>query len=314
MLAGLALTPVLASTLACGTQDQPEPKKVEQQQPFDRGDPRPENDPNDLLRNPATETPRGRDGEQIPDAEIDAVLADAAKFAETGNVTRERNALRKCANKTPASARCDGRMGLSLIGGKNRRATALYYLVSAATVDDPKADAALYMSIGEELRRFGKTQAAIAALEKAVARDASAENLHSLGRALSLQPATLGEAADRIAEARGKHDSIDWLYEEAVLRGQIPVREQAEQSLALFKDYMARAKALAPESLPAPTDAIATRVAELDQLRKNYPSAAEYEKAQRAKDDKAKPSPAPAKGKDAKPSPAAAKGKDAEPT
>jgi tetratricopeptide (TPR) repeat protein len=276
------LAPAVIVGLGCGPGEQPAPVKLEKQSPFDRGATKPDRDPNDPFRDPATEVPRGRDGDQLSAEEIDATLAEAAKFAEIKDTAQERNVLRNCANKTPASARCDGRLGLSLIPAKNRRATALYYLREAAVADDPKADAALYMEIGEWLRKFGNNDHAVLAMTKAIERDPSAENLFAFGRLLSLVPDRLGEGADRIAEARAKDDRVDWLYEEAVIRGQIPVREQAEQSLALFKEYLVRAESVPADSLPAAPASLAGRMAELDELRKHYPTQAEYDKTKAA--------------------------------
>jgi hypothetical protein len=279
VLAGLGLAPVLAIGLGCGPQEQPAPKKLERVSPFERDHyEKPERDPNSPVRNPAIEEPSGRDGEQISAEEIDAVLAEAAEFAKVKDLAQERTSLSKCANKTPASARCDGRMGLSMIVAKNRRATALYYLSEAAMQDDPEADASLYIQVGEALGKHGRFEHAVMAMEKGVARDSSAENLFQFGRTLSLIPDRVGEAADRMAEARSKDDRIEWLYEEAVIRGQIPVREQAEQALVLFKDYITRAESLPAESLPTPPAALTPRMEELERMRKIYPTAAEYEK------------------------------------
>ncbi|PRP94170.1 hypothetical protein ENSA5_41250 [Enhygromyxa salina] len=273
----------------CQSDDKPGPKKLDRVSPFDRGvKPRPAPDPNDPLRNPAYETPQGRDGEQIPDAEIDAVLAEAAAFAETGNLAQQRAVLRKCANKTPASARCDGEMGLSMIKAKNRRAAALYYLVEAAGVDDSKADAGLYARVGEQLRQHGKLAEAAAALELAIAREPSAEHLFALGQILSLQPEHLAAGADRMAEARALDDRIEWLHDEAVIRGQLPIREQAETSLALFKQYIERAKDQPAAKLPTPPDSLEDRMAELEYLVKRYPTQAEWDK-QQAEASAAKP-------------------------
>ena len=290
-MAGLALVPAaLASTGCGGSTEQPAPKKLERDTPFERGKPKVERDPNDPLRNPATETPRGRDGDQIGDEEIDAVLAEAAAHEKAGDIPQARTALRKCANKTPASARCDGRMGLTMAEAKNWRATAQYYLVEAAKVDDPKADAAFYLEVGEALQRHGRVDEAILALEKSVARDPAAGHLFALGRALSLSPDRLPEAADRIAEARAAEDNIEWLYEEAVLRGQIPVREQAAKAVALFNDYLARAETLPAEKLPVPTTNLPGRIAELEGMTKVYPTQAEYDA--QAANAPAEPSPA----------------------
>lgn len=288
-----ALVPALLLGLGCGpTSEQPAPTKLEQKTPFDRGQKPRERDPNSPFRNPATETPAGRDGAQLPDEEIDALLAEAAEFADIKDVARQRSILSKCANKTPASARCDGLMGLSMIGAKNRRATALYYLSEAAQVDDPKADALLYRQIGEALVKHSRYDHAIAAMDKAIARDPSAENLFAFGRLLSLMPDKLNDSASRIAEARSKDDRIEWLYEEAVIRGQIPVREQAEVSIALFGQYLERAESLPVESLPAPLDGVKPRMAELERISKSYPSQREYDQQKAASSDATQPKPA----------------------
>jgi tetratricopeptide (TPR) repeat protein len=283
VLTSLALAPALLAATGCGGSTEPAPTKLERQTPFDRGAPRPAAGPDDLLRNPATDTPRAREGAQLTDDEIDAILAEAEEHMKVDNVALARTVLQKCANKVPASARCDGHLGLTMADAKNWRATAHYYLMEAASVDDPKADAALYLKIGEALRRHGRTEHAILALDKAVARDPSAEPLFALGRVLSLVQARLPEGAERIAEARAMDDKIEWLYEEAVIRGQIPVREQAARSLQLFEDYKTRAESLPAESLPSPTTSLAGRMAELEALVKIYPTQAEFDAKQLAK-------------------------------
>lgn len=308
VLAAFALAPAvflgLVSGLGCGpTSEQPAPTKLEQKTPFDRGAQKRERDPNDPIRNPAVEAPSGRDGAQIPDEEIDAVLAEAAEFAKIKDLAQERTILSKCANKTPASGRCDGYMGLSLIASKNRRATALYYLSEAAVIDDPKADAAMYIRIGDALGTHSSFELAISAMEKGIARDPSAENLYAFGRLLSLMPDRLGDSAARLAEARSKDDRIDWLYEEAVIRGQIPVREQAEQALALFKEYRARAETVPAETLPADPASLEPRVAELELLRQRYPTQAEYDKTKAAGGAAPEPKPEPTEPKPAEPKP-----------
>ncbi|MFO7568059.1 MAG: hypothetical protein R6X02_35785 [Enhygromyxa sp.] len=293
VLAGLIFAPALAGGLGCGAGEQPAPSKLERRTPFERGGvEKRERRPGSPLRNPATEAPSGRDGPQLAEEELDAVLAEASKHAEAKNHAQERIVLRKCANKTPPSARCDARLGLAMIPHKNHRATALYYLSEAATTDDPKAEAALYQRVGEELVLHGRSELAVAAMEKAVARDDSAESLFALGRLLSLVPDRLAEGADRMAEARSKDDRIEWLYEEAVIRGQIPVREQAEQALGLFKDYVTRAESAPVESLPVPPASLAGRITELDAMRKRYPTQAEYDEAQaKAKTQAPEPEP-----------------------
>ena len=235
------------------------------------------------MRNPSREEPRAREGEQLPAAEIDKLLAEAATQAEVGNTTAQRNALRGCANKVPASARCDGEMGLAQIASKNRKATALYYLKEAATHDDPKADASLYLRVGRALRSHGKYAEASAALEFAFAREDSAEVSFELARTLSLQPARLSEATDFMAQARAKEDRFEWLYEEAVLRGQLPIAEQATQAATLFGLYLEQAKALpSGTKLPGELSAVAARAAELTELAKVLPSQVEVDAQQAA--------------------------------
>ncbi|WP_181234163.1 hypothetical protein [Enhygromyxa salina] len=292
----LAWGAIAVGGTGCKSSEKVEPKLVEQGTPFDRGPkPKPPPDPNDPLRNPAYETPRGRDGDQVSDERIDAVLAEAAGHAKIGDVAQQRNALRECANKTPPSARCDGQMGLSMIEAKNRRAAALYYLVEAAAVDDPKASAELYAKIGEQLRRYGKLVEATVAFERAIARDEAAEYLFALGQVLSLQPEHLAEGADRIAQARAKDDRIEWLHDEAVLRGQIPVREQAVAALELFRAYIERANAdgQPAEKLPTPPDRLEGRMAELEILAKQYATQAEWDAAKAKAKAEAEADPAP---------------------
>jgi tetratricopeptide (TPR) repeat protein len=283
----------------CVGDDPPEPVKLERGSPFERDvQKQTTRDPDSPLRNPAYETPNGPDGTQLPEPELEAALAEAAKLAAIGNVAQQRIELSKCANKTPTSARCDGELGLSMIAIKNRRAAALYYLAAAANVDDPKADAGLYARVGQALWGHGKQAQAVAAFERAVARDASAEHLFSLGQALSLEPDRLIEAADRMAQARAKDDRLEWLHDEAVIRGQIPTREQAEAALALFRLYVERAATATADQLSTPPDRISGRIAELEQLAKQYPTQAEWEKQrekqreQQPADEKTSPTPA----------------------
>lgn len=265
--------------LAACNAGEPAPQKLEKVSPFERGaDRRPEPDPNDPLRNPATEAPLGPDGEQVSDAEIQEALAEAARQAEVGNPVAQRNALRACANKTPPSARCDGEMGLTQIESRTRRAAALYHLSAAAQNDEPEASAELYARVGAALRKHGKLDDAIAALRLAVARDDSADNLFMLGQTLSLRRDELPEAIEHIAAARAKDDRLEWLYEQAVLSGQLPIRERAEAAVELFAQYLERAKAAGPGAkLPAKLAPVEVRMKELEGLAKTYSTQAEFD-------------------------------------
>jgi tetratricopeptide (TPR) repeat protein len=277
LLSHWALAVILAT--GCVDEDAPEPVKLERASPFERDVPRQKpSNPDSPLRNPAYETPNGPDGPQVPEAEIEAALAEAAKHAALGDVPQQRIALAKCANKTPPSARCDGELGLSMIAAKNRRATALYHLLAAASLDDPQADASLYARVGQALWGHGKQAESVLAFQRAVDRDPTAEHLFMLGQALSLVNDRLLEAADFMAQARGKDDRIAWLHDEAVIRGQIPAREQAAAALALFRLYIERAATTPAEQLPTPPDRLAPRMAELELLAKQYPTQVEWEK------------------------------------
>lgn len=299
-LAGVLAVDIGAMVLVgsgCDGDHTPEPVKLERASPFERDVPKQKQaDPDSPLRNPAYETPNGPDGAQLPEPELEAALAEAAKHAAIGDTTQQRIALAKCANKTPPSARCDGELGLSMIVAKNRRATALYHLTAAANVDDPKADAALYARVGQALWGHGKQAESVAAFERAVARDGTAEHLFALGQALSLVPDRLLEAADHMAQARAKDDRLAWLHDEAVIRGQIPTREQAQAALALFRLYVERAATAPADQRPTAPERLTGRMAELEQLAKQYPTQAEWDKQraeQQAADQPIKSPPAP---------------------
>ncbi|NVB40480.1 hypothetical protein G6O69_21750 [Pseudenhygromyxa sp. WMMC2535] len=273
----------LAATATISTQGcdkgQPEPSKVEKVNPFDRGQ-KPKSDSDSPLRNPEFEAPAGREGEQLDDEALEAALAEAAEHLAVKNVALARSVLRQCANKIPASARCDGELGLSMAKVKNRRAAAHYYMVEAAKIDDPKADADLYLRLADALRSRGEFEAAQSALEKVISRDPSAENIFTLGQVLSLQPEHLDEAVARIAEARAKDDRLAWLYEEAVIRAQIPVREEVEAAAALLRTYLERAATLPEGERERDTAMVEGRLAELSAIAEKYPTRAQWEQQQ----------------------------------
>lgn len=289
-----ALLVSLGLALGCQARNKPEPKKVERATPFDRHKPRTEREPDDPVRNPEFEVPAGRDGEQVDDAAIDAALAEAAEAMRVGNPVGARSALRACANKTPASARCDGEFGLTMTANKRRRTTATYYLAEAANNDDPKADANLYLRVGMALRGRGEIEAAVLALDKVVARDDSAENMFLLGQTMSIRPETITDGVEWIAKARAKDDRDEWLYEEAVLRGQVPIREHAQQAAKLLTEYIERTKD-APKDRKADEATLKLRIAELEGAAKSYPLAKDYAAA-KAEADAAANSTGGAKG------------------
>src|SRR5690606_10213386 len=99
------------------------------------------------------------------------------------------------------------------------------------------------------------------------------EHVFALGEVLSLTPERLAEGADHMAAARAKDDRLEWLHDEAVIRAQIPVREQAQAALGLFATYVERTAKLPPDELPSPPDRVKARMAELELLVKQYPTA-----------------------------------------
>jgi tetratricopeptide (TPR) repeat protein len=279
----LGLTSALLLTLAgCPGESKSVPTKVEKGQP---GNPAPKvqddaSKERASLRDPGIRAPIGREGAQLPEAELEATLAAAAELATLGNRVEERMTLGKCANKLPASGRCDAAMGLSLIQSKTRREAGLYYLREAAKLDDPKGDAALYAALAEALRNQGLVVEATLAQDKAVARDGSPAQRFALARILSLQPDRLIEAADLMAAVRAEQDSLAWHYEEAIVRGQIPTKEDATKAVELLEQYVAKVAAL-PEGDPGKTDtsALAARIAELRGLAEIYVTREVYVKA-----------------------------------
>ncbi|EDM77843.1 hypothetical protein PPSIR1_01412 [Plesiocystis pacifica SIR-1] len=297
----------LTFSVGCPSAEAPKPQRVDKASPFARGEL--EKDRGERSRG-RPKAPKAREGEQLPEAEIEALLAKAAEQFADENVAQGRTTLGKCANKIPASVRCDGKLGLSMITARNRRAPALYYLTEAARHDDPKADAALYRDVGMALRKHGRTADAALALEKSLAREETAEALFVLGQVYSLDAKRVGEGADTIAKARAKltadggEENLDWLYEEAVLRGQLGIREEALAAAALMKSHLEKSgaglegpkaggdtesggEAKAPAEAKKPVDPaeakaqmLRARIAELEEAAKTYPTREEYEKQQ----------------------------------
>ncbi len=209
---------------------------------------------------PIGAAPTGREGDQVPEEELEKILADAAAAEDHSN--ERRRLLVRCANKIPASARCDGQLGLELITNKKRRDVALYYLMEAARVDDPKASASLYGDIGEQLRLHAKLEDAASALIMAADREDTVERHRALASVLQSIPERRTEAADELAWIRNKGDSNRLLLEEAVIRGQ--VADQLDLSLQLFKEYAERTKDLDPGEFAMDRADLKVRIGELE--------------------------------------------------
>lgn len=240
-------------------KEDPPPKKVDPDQPLVQRPRRPEADADSPFRNPAKEPPPGREGEQLPDAELEKALTTAKEMTANGNVSGATSALLDCANKIPASARCDGELGLLLAEVERRKAEANYYMAQAARVDDPKADAELYGRLADELRERGLFEDAITAAEFALGRDPVADRHVALSRVLQSVPDQLRRAADEMGEAFALDpENFDLLYEQATVLGQIQDAEAAESAAELFEQYLE--KGAPPEDR---AQAAKVRVAEL---------------------------------------------------
>lgn len=224
-------------------RDEAPAKKVDPEQPVVQRPRRPEPRGDSPFRDPAKEPPEGRDGEQIPEPEIEATLAKAKTAAEAGERTQASQMLLACANKTPASARCDGELGLLLSDVSRRDAEAGYFLMEAARTDDPKADADLYGRVAVALRKRGQLEDAVTAAERAVARDDTAERHAALGRTLQSIPEQLPRAAEEMGKAfELDATKLEFLQEQATVLGQIMDADSQREAATLFQKYLEQAK------------------------------------------------------------------------
>jgi hypothetical protein len=274
-----ALLLTLCVSLAACKEDA-KPKKVDPDQPLVQRPRRPEPDPESPFTNPAKDPPTGREGEQLPDAELEKALATAKEAADGGRVAVATQALLECANKTPPSARCDGEVGLLLADVDRRKAEANYYLAEAARFDDPKASADLYGRISEELRKRGLFEDAVSAAELALAREATSARHVSLSRVLQSMPDQLARAAQEMGEAFAlEPENYQLLYEQATILGQMPSAEANTQAADLFEQYIE--KASPPDER---VQATKVRIAELRAIAKRI--AREEKAAQKAEKKK----------------------------
>jgi tetratricopeptide (TPR) repeat protein len=222
--------------------DKPEPTKVNPSEPIVKRPRRPDANPTSPFRHADKDPPTAREGEQLPEEELEEALKTSlADFAD-GRRSPAITGLRRCANKLPASARCDGELGLIFASIKQRRGEADYYLVQAADVDDPKADADLYGRVGDKLRQFGKLDEAASALEKALARDTTHERHAALSGVFQSVEGGLPRAADELGKAYElAPENTDYLFERATVLGQVQTAESAQLAADLFAEYLEKA-------------------------------------------------------------------------
>lgn len=238
---------VALGAAACSSPDpgatklEDDPKRTRLGQP--QKPPRPANP---ALKSAELDAPTSTEGPALAAEKIDAILA--SYHAEKDKLADVQAAaiLRPCANREPASARCDGELGLLLLPIERRRASALYYTTRAASVDDPAASAELYARLAEALRPHGKYAEAAQAYAHAIAREDKAEYHARRSAMLQSMPGDNAtkvgfarEAADELATARSMEPNWAWMRDEAVLRARIP--DQWEQAKSLLEQVSATA-------------------------------------------------------------------------
>lgn len=238
----LAIAAVLF-TGACGSPPaEPEPTKLAERQAL--VDPQVRADTKSHFADPKVDAPGPREP-QIDEAAIEAALTEAKAQVDAGAPQRALPALGRCANKTPASARCDGEMGIILAELGTQEAHMRYFLSEAAQVDDPKADASLYRRIAAAARKRGQHPARADAMATLIGRgEATVDDYVERARALSADSARLREAAAVLKVAIDKApERHDLLLERAVIIAQT-------QDFAEGADLLRKYLELAPEDAP----------------------------------------------------------------
>ncbi|MEZ4384836.1 MAG: hypothetical protein R3A79_26130 [Nannocystaceae bacterium] len=197
-------------------------------------------DPASPFRNPSTEAPPPRSEAQVDDARLAELLGEADAMREKGDTAGAVRVLRECANKVPASARCEGELGMLLLEYERRRAECRYYLAEAARADDARPDAEFYGRLGAALREQGMHEDAATAFQRRLDRGATqASDYVLLSEALQGVAGREEAAADALAEAfKIDPTQIRLLKDEGVLRGQVP--GQAKRAAELLREYLGR--------------------------------------------------------------------------
>lgn len=268
-----ALAGLCGPAHGCGGDD-PAPQKVDPDEPIVKRPRRPDRNADSPFQHADRDPPKERAGEQLGTDELEATLEKAQVEVDNNRKSAAITVLRDCANKIPASARCDGRIGILLGEIPRRKAEARYYLVEGGTADDPKADAAFYVELSETLKRFGEFDAAVTAMEHAIKREDTSEHHAKLSRVLQSMPEHLQRAADELGKAY-ELDSQDpeLLYERATILGQIPEEAAALEGAKVFEAYLAAGK-FPDEYREAATKG---RITELKSMAKTYAAKAKEE-------------------------------------
>ncbi|MBV1862669.1 MAG: hypothetical protein KUG77_29880, partial [Nannocystaceae bacterium] len=124
--------------VACGTREPPEPKKVAEIEPVVQPRVRPVRE--GPFRNPNTEPPGPRAGEQLPESKLEAAIARGKALRAEGRATVAIQTLRKCANKIPQSVACEAELAVTMFAAKQQLAHAKHFLLEAANAQPASPD------------------------------------------------------------------------------------------------------------------------------------------------------------------------------
>jgi tetratricopeptide (TPR) repeat protein len=225
--------------VACGGGKAPEPKKVAEIEPVVQPRVRPKRE--GPFRNPKTDAPEARSGEQLPGSELEAAIAQGKALMAQGRATLAIQALRKCANKIPQSVACEAELAMTMFEAKQHLAHAKHFLLEAASAQPASDDDALLRRIGATAIARSQYPAARAAYGVLLARNvATADDLEQFALALQAELGHADEAADAYARAYVLDPSRhELLRKRATLLGQSGDHTRAAE---LFQTYVEQAK------------------------------------------------------------------------
>lgn len=268
--------PELIVALACitagggCTAGPPAPTPIDEGQPAVRRPRRRADQPEVSPRSPQVLAPE-REGEQLPPDEIEAVLADAERFLAQGRRSVATVYLRKCANRRPPDARCDGRLGVLLADDQKHRAEALYLLEEVVDTRDDRVTPALLDDVAEQLRRLAKYELSARARRRAIELEDTADRHAELSHALVAMDDQFETAIEELKVAYEMDPSRhEWLLERATLMSQRPPMLGA--SIELMRDYLEKTRGEQPardEQLERRITNLETRLDALEKARAN---------------------------------------------
>lgn len=210
------------------------------------------------FNHPDEDPPEERNGDQLPNEELETVLQKAAAQIAMGEHLAALGTLRKCANKLQPSPRCEGELGIAMWKVGRHRAHARFFVEAAASMDDPKADATFWRRLGDTAMLMARFEAAASAYEKVVAAGGkSADDYQSLSKALQGKKADFKDVISILRKGYEEDPTRhDLLFEIAVLTAQIPDNARAKE---LFEEYLEKTKGKDPKR----DQVVKTRIREL---------------------------------------------------